>query len=158
MSQPHPPLPTLTPYQQEQAAPLIKSVRARLLADDPDIAADPELWRDLLDGESDALELIRALIRASIDADLLAEAARKRQAEIAGRADRAERRKQACRAAAFALMDLAGVAKLPQPDFLARIQAGPPQLAEKHPVKPWRMSIPASESLHRGVPAYGRKP
>ena len=70
------------------------------------------------------------LIRASIDADLLAEATRKRQAEIAARADRAERRKQAFRAAAFALMDLAGIARLPEPDFCARIQPGQPHLAE----------------------------
>jgi Siphovirus Gp157 len=132
MSQPRtlPCPPTLAPYQQEQAATLIKSVRARLLADDPDIAADPDLWRDTLDGESDAIDLIRNLIRASIEADLMAESARKRQAEIAGRAERAERRKQAFRAAAFALMDIAGITRLPEPDFLARIQAGQPQLAD----------------------------
>jgi hypothetical protein len=132
MSKPHilPSQTPLSPYQQEQAATLIRSVRARLLAEDPDIAADPDLWRDTLDGESDAIDLIRNLIRASIDADLTAEAARKRRDEIAARADRAERRKQAFRAAAFALMDIAGVARLPEPDFLARIQAGQPQLAE----------------------------
>jgi hypothetical protein len=122
--------PSLSPWKQQQAASLICAVRERLLAEDPDIAADPDLWRDTLDGESDAVELIRRLIRASIDADLFAEAARKRQAEIAGRAERAERRKQAFRAAAFALMDLAGITKLPEPDFLARIQAGQPHLAD----------------------------
>lgn len=120
----HPPPPALSPYQQAQAATLIRSVRARLLAEDPD------LWLNTLDGESDAVDLIRNLVRASIDADLLAEAARKRQAEIAGRAERAERRKQALRAAAFALMDLAGITRLPEPDFLARIQAGQPHLGD----------------------------
>jgi Siphovirus Gp157 len=130
MSQSHTSPPTLAPHQQEQAATLIKSVRARLLAEDPDLAADPDLWRDTLDGESDAVELIRALIRASIDAELLAAAARTRAAEIAGRAARAERRQQTFRAAAFALMDLAGVTRLPEPDFLARIQEGAPQLGE----------------------------
>jgi hypothetical protein len=45
-----------------------------------------------------------------------------------GRAERAECRKLAFRAAAFALMDLAGIVRLPEPDFLARIQAGQPQL------------------------------
>jgi hypothetical protein len=64
--------PSLSPYQQEQAVTLIRSVRERLLADDPDIAADPDLWRDTLDGESDAIDLIRNLIRASIDADITA--------------------------------------------------------------------------------------
>jgi hypothetical protein len=110
--------PTLSPWQQEQAATLIRSVRERLLAEDPDIAADPDPWRNTLDGESDAIDLIRNLNRASIDADLLAEAKCKRQAEIAGRADRAE------------LMDLAVIARLPEPDFVARIQLGQPHLAE----------------------------
>jgi Siphovirus Gp157 len=127
---PPPPPPTLAPHQRAQAAILIQAVKARLLAEDPDIADDPDLLRDMLDGESDAVDLIRALIRASIDADLLAEATRKRQAEIAGRAERAERRKLAFRAAAFALMDLAGIVRLPEPDFLARIQAGQPHLGE----------------------------
>jgi hypothetical protein len=132
MSKAHtpPPPPSLSPWQQEQAATLIRSVRERLLAEDPDIAADPDLWRDTLDGETDAIDLIRAFIRAAIDADMLAEAARKRQAEIAARADRAERRKHAFRAAALGLMDLAGIARLPEPDFTARIQAGQPYLAE----------------------------
>jgi hypothetical protein len=66
----------------------------------------------------------------SVIAQKLAEATRKRQAEIAARADRTERRKQAFRAAAFALMDLAGIARLPEPDFVARIQPGQPQLAD----------------------------
>jgi hypothetical protein len=125
-----PPPPSLSPWQQEQAATLIRSVRERLLAEDPEIADDPDLWRDTLDGETDAVDLIRNLIRASIDADLTAEAARKRQAEIAGRAERAERRKLAFRAAAMGLMDLAGVTRLPEPDFVARIQAGQPHLGQ----------------------------
>jgi hypothetical protein len=48
-----------------------------------------------------AIDPIRNFIRASIDAHLLAaEAIRKRQAEITGRAERVERRKQAFRTAA----------------------------------------------------------
>ncbi len=132
MSKTHipPPPPSLAPWQQEQAATLIRSVRERLLAEDSDIAQDPDLWRDMLDGESDAIDLIRNLIRASIDADILAEATRKRQAEIAGRAERAERRKLAFRAAAMGLMDLAGLTRLPEADFVARIQAGQPYLGQ----------------------------
>jgi hypothetical protein len=129
MSKTHipPPPPSLAPWQQEQAATLIRSVRERLLAEDPDIAADPNLWRDMLDGESDAIDLIRNLVRASIDADILAEATRKRQAEIASRA---ERRKLAFRAAAMGLMELAGLTRLPEPDFTARVQAGQPHLGQ----------------------------
>ncbi len=132
MSKTHlpPPPPTLAPWQQEQAATLVRSVRERLLAEDSDIADDPKLWLDMLDGESDAIDLIRNLVRASIDAAILAEAIRKRQAEIAGRAERAERRKLAFRAAAMGLMDLAGIARLPEPDFVARIQPGQTHLGE----------------------------
>ena len=94
------------------------------LAECPDLDEDPKLWLDTLDGQTDAVDTIRQLIRASIDADLLAEATRQRQAEITARVERAERRKQAFRAAAVSLMDLAGIARLPEPDFSARVQAG----------------------------------
>ena len=124
------PPPTLSPWQQEQVATMIRQFRERLLAEDSDIAEDPELWRDMLDSETDAVDLIRGLIRGSIDADILAEAIRKRQDEIAARAERAERRKQAFRAAAMGLMDLAGITRLPEPDFVARIQAGQQYLGQ----------------------------
>jgi uncharacterized Ntn-hydrolase superfamily protein len=122
--------PSLAPHQQAQAAALIVSLKQRLLAECPDIEEDPKLWLDTLDGQTDAVDTIRHLIRASIDADLLAEATRQRQAEIAARAERAERRKQAFRAAAVTLMDLAGIARLPEPDFNARIQAGQSHLGQ----------------------------
>ena len=119
-----PPPPSLAPAQQAQAAAFIVTLRQRLLAECPDLEDDPKLWLDTLDGQTDAVDTIRNLIRASIDADILAEATRKREAEIAARAERVERRKQAYRAAAVTLMDLAGIAKLPEPDFTARLQAG----------------------------------
>src|SRR3954471_14245147 len=126
MSKTHipPPPPSLAPHQQAQAAALIATLKRRLLDDCPDLLDDPKLWLDTLDGESDAIDTIRSLISASIEADLLGEAIRKRQAEIADRADRAERRKQAFRAAALSLMEIAGVSRLPEADFVARVQAG----------------------------------
>lgn len=122
--------PSLAPAQQAQAAALIVSLKQRLLAECPDLEEDPKLWLDTLDGQTDAVDTIRSLIRASIDADVLAEATRKREAEIAARAERAERRKQAFRAAAVTLMGLAGIAKLPEPDFTARVQAGQTSLGQ----------------------------
>jgi hypothetical protein len=127
---PPPAPPSLAPHQQAQAATLITTLKAHLFAEDLDLTADETLWRDIVDGETDALDLIRALIRASIDADLTAEAARQRQTEIA---DRAERRKQPFRTAALARMDLAGLTRLPEPDFTARVQAGPARLDELDP-------------------------
>src|SRR5690348_15039278 len=92
-----PPPPSLSPQQRAQTAGLIVTLKRRLLDECPDLLDDPKLWLDTLDGQSDAIDVIRSLIRASIDADVLAEAIRKRQAEIAERAERAERRKQAFR-------------------------------------------------------------
>jgi hypothetical protein len=86
-----PPSPSLAPHQQAQAATLIRSVRERLLAEDPDIAADLDLWRDTFDGESDAIDLIRNLIRASIDADPLARG----HAQAPGRDHRPRRTRRA---------------------------------------------------------------
>ena len=98
--------------------------RQNLLAEDPDIAVDPQLWLDTLDGESNAIDIIREFINAAIDAEMLADAASQRKAEIAARADRAERRKQALRTAALNLMQVAGVDKVPDPAFSARVQKG----------------------------------
>jgi hypothetical protein len=127
---PPPAPPSLAPHQQAQAATLITALKAHLFAEDLDLTADETLWRDIVDGETDALDLIRALIRASIDADLTAEAARQRQTEIA---DRAERRKQTFRTATLGLMDLAGLTRLPEPDFTARVQAGQARLGDLDP-------------------------
>lgn len=116
--------PSLAPALQAQAAALIVTLKQRLLAECPDLEEDPKLWLDTLDGQTDAVDTIRNLIRASIDADVLAEATRQRQAEIAARAERAERRRQAFRNAAVTLMQLASIDRLPEPDFNARVQAG----------------------------------
>lgn len=125
-----PPPPSLAPAQRAQAAALIVTLKQRLLAECPDLEEDPKLWLDTLDGQTDAVDLIRNLIRASIDADVLGEATRKREAEIAARAERAERRKQAFRTAATELMNLAGLTRLPEPDFNARVQPGQTSLGQ----------------------------
>ena len=122
--------PSLAPHQQAQAAALIVTLKQRLLAECPDLDEDPKLWLDTLDGQTDAVDTIRSLIRASIDADILAEATRQRQAEIAARAERAERRKTAFRDAARSLMELANVSRLPEADFSARLQAGQTSLGQ----------------------------
>lgn len=121
---------TFSPWQQQQAAAIIQAARQNLLAEDPDIAADPQLWLDTLDGESNAIDIIRGLINAAIDAEMLADATSQRKAEIATRADRAERRKQALRAAALNLMQVAGIEKIPDPAFSARVQKGQQHLSE----------------------------
>lgn len=125
-----PAYPVLSPYQQEQAIAMVDSIRERLLAEDPDIANDPELLRDMIDGETDAIDILRSFLRASIDADKMAEAAKNRASEIAQRAARFAKRKDAFRAAAFALMDVAGIRSVPEADFLARVQDGKSRIAD----------------------------
>ena len=130
-SRPAPPtVVTLSPWQQQQAAAIIQSARQSLLAEDPDIAADPQLWLDTLDGESNAIDIIREFINAAIDAEMLADATSQRKAEIATRADRAERRKLAWRTAALNLMQIAGIDKVPDLAFSARVQKGQQYLNE----------------------------
>jgi hypothetical protein len=103
---------------------MIGAFKARMASEDPSVFGDEELWRDSLEGETDAIDVIRRFVRASIYYDHMGEAAEKMAASIRSRAQRFEKRKQEFRSAAFALMDLAEVSTLPEPDFLARIQQG----------------------------------
>ena len=153
-----PPTFSLSPHQRAQAAGVLTTLRRRLLEQCPDLMDDPRAWLDTLDGETDAIDVIRNLIRASIDADVLAEATRKRQAEIAARAERVEHRKQAFRDAAVALMDAGGITKLPEPDFTARVQAGQnrsdPSISTPYPpsLSTPRSSSPANRSRTVSLP------
>lgn len=126
----------LSPTQHERIAKSLAETKAQLLADDPTIATDPVLMRDLIDGESDAVDGIRGLIRASITYDEYAAAAlaaakvyRDRAADCAARAERFSARKGRLREVAYDLMKSAGIESLSEPDFSAWFQDLPRQLA-----------------------------
>jgi hypothetical protein len=57
------PPPSLSPLQQAQAANLLVALKYRLIEECPDLLDDPKAWLDTLDGESDAIDTIRSLIR-----------------------------------------------------------------------------------------------
>lgn len=104
---------------------VLMSVRARLLEDDPDLADDEKLLIDCLEGETgDAIEVLHRMVRASLHAKSMAEAARQRSADITARAERYARRDAALRRAVFAAMDAIGMRKMEQPDFSVGISAG----------------------------------
>lgn len=115
----------------QRARDALAAVRAELLEIDPDLANDPQLMLDTLDGESDGIDIIRRIIRASIDADLESKAAdaakevyQNKITDLRARAARFEKRKDKLRTVAAALMSEAGIKSLPEPDFTAGFSNG----------------------------------
>lgn len=120
---------TPTPYQIEQAMSVAAHVKARLVADDPEAAEDHRLLADTIDGETGALDIVRALIRHSIEAQSLADAAKERAAELKARRERFERRVEAARATVLAMLEaLDWREKIEEPDFTASISKGRPSV------------------------------
>lgn len=118
-----------SPFRLEQAMSVLMSVRSRLLEDDPDLADDERLMADMLEGETgDAMEVLHRMVRASMHAKSMAEAAKQRAADIAARAERYARRDAALRGGVFAAMDALGLRKLEAEDFTAGISAGTPSV------------------------------
>lgn len=103
---------------------IANAVKQRLLADDPDLAADEAMLHDMLDGETEVYDLVRRLIRFALDAASLAEAADTRAAALSARRDRFKRRAESARAAAFGMMDALGETKLADAEFTVSIAAG----------------------------------
>jgi hypothetical protein len=114
-----------TPYQIQQAMSVAAGVKARLVADDPDATEDHRLLADMIDGESDAFDIVRALIRHSIESQSLADAAKARMDDLRARKDRFERRVEAARNTAFAMLEaLEWRERIEEPDFTAAIGKG----------------------------------
>jgi hypothetical protein len=118
-----------SPYELERAVTALLTLRDQLLDIDPDLADDAQLWANSLDGEGgEALDVVDLLIRASIDADGLAIAAKVRGQEIAERQKRFELRRNSMRRAAFAIFDALQLHKHEREDFTASIRAGTPHV------------------------------
>ena len=99
------------------------ALRDTLLAD-PDYAFDADLLRDTLDSETSAVDVLRRVVRFVLDSDALADAAKTRLTDLAGRKTRYERRSEQARATALAMMEALGMRSLPDPEFTASIGAG----------------------------------
>lgn len=103
-------------------------VRESLLASFPELAEDEDALADTLDGETALLDAIARLIReARVDA-ATAKAMGEITDQMNDRRTRIDDRADKRRAAALALMQAAGVAKVERPDFTASIGAGRPKV------------------------------
>lgn len=119
----------ISPYKLEQAMSALLSARQRLLAEDPDIAADERLFSDMLEGEAgDAMEMLDRVLRASVHARDMSDAAQARAEEITARYNRYKRRAEALRGVAFAVMDALDLRRRELPDLTASIAAGRPSV------------------------------
>lgn len=111
-------------WRIEQAMAIADAVKRRLLADDPELAADEAMLSDMLDGEVDALDLVRRIVRFALDAGSLADAADARATDLIARRDRFKRRAETARAAAFGMLDALGERRLMDAEFTASIGTG----------------------------------
>jgi 4-hydroxy-3-methylbut-2-en-1-yl diphosphate synthase IspG/GcpE len=103
-------------------------VRAKLLAIDPAYTDDNDLIADTLDGETDALEVVRRLIRYSLEQRSLADAAEARARDIKLRQARFEAREQAARAVVTDMLDALGVHRVQAEDFSVSLKLAPPKV------------------------------
>lgn len=114
-------------WRIEQAMAAWQSARARLLAEDTDLAADEAALAELLGPEEgDVRDILRRCLLAALHAASMADAAARRIEDMRGRQDRYRRRGEQARATAFAMMEALGERKVELPDCTATISAPRP--------------------------------
>jgi hypothetical protein len=105
------------------------AARARLLADDSGLDHDEAALDELLGAaEADVEEVLARLLRAARDAKAMAEASAGLIEDMQARKSRFQRRNEAFRATAFAILDALGRSKIELPDLTASIRAGQPSV------------------------------
>lgn len=114
-----------TGYQVNAAMSVAEAVRASVIADNPEVADDQRLLADLIDGETEALDIVRALIRYSLEAQMMADALSARLADLRTRKDRFERQLAMARNTAAAMLEaLEWREPVVEPDFTATLGRG----------------------------------
>lgn len=117
--------PTLSSWAVKRALDEIQAAREALLAIEPDMPdADRQLYLDTLEGGTDVFETLDRIVRAAVDAGDMAEAAGKRARLIAERKARFERRENALRLTAKALLEAISVNRLDRDDYTVSIGKG----------------------------------
>jgi hypothetical protein len=110
----------------EFAAINYRSIRDRLLAEDPQI--DEQTLADTVEGLTDLHEILAAVIRAAIADQALATGLEGRIGEMQARRDRLQNRATKRRQIAKDVMVELDLKKLSAPDFTASIRPGTPAL------------------------------
>lgn len=94
--------------------------RQGLLAFNPQLADDESAVAELMRTETaDVDAIMAALIRASIEAEMMASAVRQRREELAGRQNRWEKLRDSTRVTATAIHEILGWPTIREPDFTA---------------------------------------
>jgi len=103
-------------------------LREQLLALDADMAEDEALFADTLDGETEVLDQLRAIIRHGVEAELFADALQRHLKILEQRRSRFEARSDACRSAVRNAMETLGLTRLLAEDFTVAIVPGRPRV------------------------------
>jgi len=138
-------------WQIEQAMSALMSGRAALLASDPDLAADEAALSEALrPATDDVFALLHRILRASVQARAMADAADKLIDDLTARRDRYTGRAETMRGTVFAAMDALGIPKIELPDITASIAKGKPAAiitdAAALPDEYWRTTRAANKS------------
>lgn len=115
-----------SPAAIERALAIAADVRALLLAEGADPDGDEALLSGMLDGETDALDVARRLVRYALAMEAMERAARERADKLSGRAARFAIRAAGARRATLDMLDALGMKRLDDCEFVATARAGTP--------------------------------
>lgn len=100
-----------------------------------DDAEDEILKLDLLEGETDALQIVRRLIRVALEAEAMVEAVEGRVRDLHARAVRFAAQAERARNTARDMLEALEVKRLVEPDFTVSLRATPPKVLVPEPDK-----------------------
>lgn len=115
-----------SPAAIERALAIAADVRALLLAEGADLDGDEALLSGMLDGETDAPDVARRLVRYALAMEAMERMARERADKLSGRAVRFATRAAGARRAALDMLDVLGMKRLDDAEFVANARAGTP--------------------------------
>ena len=140
-----------------------KVLRARLLADMPDL--DAETLADTLEGITDLREVLAEVLRSALDDETLAAALSARLSDMKARLERLETRAKRKRQLVLQAMSEGDIAKLLEADFSASLRQGPATLdivaEDQIPAAYWKPQPPKLDrqgllsALKAGTPIDG---
>lgn len=97
-----------------------------LFATVPEIVDDDDLRRDMIEGATDATELLRRIVRMRADAEAMAAAVKAQEHELRQRRERFDARADAMKALAERIMNAADLSKITLPEATLSFRATPP--------------------------------
>lgn len=133
-----------SPKRIEQAMSAAMKLRDMLKSSDD---VDHQLLADMIEGETDAMELLDRILETSIADKMLAEAAYARSKRLEERADR-------CRTLALSMLEEMGLTKVERAVYTASVADGPQSVVitstAKIPADYWRQS-PDKEAIKKAL-------